>query len=371
MCVPRRPRKRLRNEEPISEPQSPEFPSLGNAKPNLNPGPHVPIQMESVAAVHTPDPDAFPYFAKFAASDTFIEDEWIKDLELMHHYTSSAYLTLPRATDIRRVWQTDVASLAMSNKFLMHQLLAFSAHHLAYLNPSPDSTYAICASIHQNKAIFGLQSTLGQISNENCHAVFAASAFLCICGFASYSSLNVGDGRPAFENFLDVLLLIRGKSFILDSFAKTLHHGPLGMLFHKGDQNPAAPPILTTFVSQLRYLDSLIAEGDTNSALCREAINSTIEWTERVIESTHWPDLRFTLSWPICLSEGFVGLLKQSDPMALAILAHYGVILQHTGNMHWYLSGWGERVIKDIGDRMDTEWRETIKWPLRMVSHMG
>jgi hypothetical protein len=143
------------------------------------------------------------------------------------------------------------------------------------------------------------------------------------------------------------------------------------MLFHKGDQNPAAPPILTTFVSELRYLDSLIAEGDPNSALCREAINSTIDWTERVIESTHWPDLRFTLSWPICLSEGFVDLLKQSDPMALAILAHYSVILQHTGNMHWYLSGWGERVIKDIGDRMDTDWRETIKWPLRMVSHIG
>ncbi|VUC31225.1 unnamed protein product [Clonostachys rosea] len=326
--------------------------------------------MGSVAGVHTPEADAFPYFAKFVASDTSVEDDWIRDLELMHHYTSSAYLTLPRANDIRPVWQIDVSRLAMSNKFLMHQLLATSAHHLAYLNPSPDSPYTLYASIHQNKALFGLQSTLTQITNENCHAVFAASVFLCICGFASYSSQSVGDGRPAYENLLDVLLLIRGKSFILDSFQEKLHHGPLGMLFHKSYQNPAAPPILATFISQLRYLGSLIAEGDPNSTVCREAVNSTIGWTERVIESTHWPDLRFTLSWPICLSEGFVDLLKQSDPMALALLAHYSVILQHTGNMHWYLNGWGERVIKDIGDSMDADWRETISWPLGTVSHM-
>lgn len=53
------------------------------------------------------------------------------------------------------------------------------------------------------------------------------------------------------------------------------------------------------------------------------------------------------MTWPVTLSDEYVGLIEARDPMALAILAHYGVII-HLLQDRWWAADSGKRLVHAI-----------------------
>ncbi|KAK2764728.1 hypothetical protein CKAH01_04893 [Colletotrichum kahawae] len=66
-----------------------------------------------------------------AASERW--SSWTADLGLMNHFTSMTSATLPGAN--LHTWKDKVPKVATDYPFLMHQILAVSAFHLASLEP--------------------------------------------------------------------------------------------------------------------------------------------------------------------------------------------------------------------------------------------
>lgn len=313
--------------------------------------------------------DPFPYFDKFITGPRAVEQSsWLTDLELMHQYTAITYQTLPRAADLQHIWQTQIPKLALSNIFLLHQILAISAHHQSQLRPDLYSHYTICASLHQNKAVAGLRTALARITEETCHEVFVASSLLSICAFASLSSYGGVSERPWLEDLIDVFQLIRGMSRILDSYTNLLHKGELSMLFFReGNSKPA--PFLDSVNEQLQLLELSLLPQDEATLVCRQTIIEVVAWIQSVIRSTGSPGLRASLSLPICLRENFMDLVRQHNPVALVIVAHYSVILHDSGLDNWYLRGWGRSVIEDIAQIVGPSWHKSLEWPLMMLEN--
>ncbi|KAJ4321847.1 hypothetical protein N0V84_005142 [Fusarium piperis] len=198
-------------------------------------------------------PDPYPYFAKFVTGQEPVEKStWLTDLELMHHYTFSTYLTLPRANELQQAWQVEIPKLALSHVFLLHQVLSVSAHHLAYLHPDRPSL-SICASQHQNKAVVGLRTAVSSISEESCPEIFIASSLLYICAFASFSAPSRGE-QPRIADLLDVFLLVRGMSDILNSYNDELRASKLSSLFLRGDATEPSP-VLSAMVKKLHQFE--------------------------------------------------------------------------------------------------------------------
>ncbi|KAH7008867.1 hypothetical protein EDB80DRAFT_763938 [Ilyonectria destructans] len=330
----------------------------------------------SATAAHTPpDPDwssstdPFPYFDKFVTGPgSTNQSPWLTDLELMHHYTASTFLTLPRAVDLQQIWQIEIPRLAMSHAFLLHQILAVAAHHQSQIQPERYSHYSICASLHQNVTISGLRTALAQITEETCQEVFIASSMLSICAFASFSSYGGVSEKPHIDDLTDVFHLIRGMSRILDSYNDFLHQGKLAQLFVKENGCESAP-LLTAVTEQLHHIKLPDTIHPAAASIFQETIPELINWVENAMLSTGSPELRVCVSFAICLTEEFMDLLRQRHPAALAIIAHYCVVLHYTGLDHWYLRGWGRNILDDIVANMDPSWSMALEWPLMIMEN--
>lgn len=286
----------------------------------------------------------------------------------MHHYTASTFLTLPRAADLQQIWQIEVPRLAMSHAFLLHQILAVSAHHQSQIQPERYSHYSICASLHQNVTISGLRTALAQITEETCQEVFIASSMLSICAFASFSSYGGMSEKPHIDDLTDVFHLVRGMSRILNSYNDFLHQGKLAQLFLK-ESGCESAPLLTAVIEQLRHIKLPDTIHPAAASIFQESISEVITWVENAMLSTGSPELRVCVSFPICLTEEFMDLLRQRHPATLAFIAYYCVVLHFTGLDHWYLRGWGRNILDDIVANMDPSWSMALEWPLMVMEN--
>jgi hypothetical protein len=79
----------------------------------------------------------------------------------------------------------------------------------------------------------------------------------------------------------------------------------------------------------------------------------------------------FTLStalhiWPAKVSQDYLDLLKERDPAALVLLAHYCLLLEPLES-NWYMSGFRKRLLTRIYNQLDDEWRQWLQWPLEEI----
>lgn len=78
--------------------------------------------------------------------------------------------------------------------------------------------------------------------------------------------------------------------------------------------------------------------------------------------------------WPYLLDaeQDFGTLLKEMRPLALVILAHYGVAL-HISRDDWFIGELGRKLVLDVNKTLslaggEAELQELMAWPLEMVS---
>ena len=70
--------------------------------------------------------------------------------------------------------------------------------------------------------------------------------------------------------------------------------------------------------------------------------------------------------WPVQVSQDYLDLLKNRDPAALILLAHYCILLEPLES-HWYMNGYSKRLLSRIYNQLDQEWRQCLHWPLEEI----
>ncbi|TEY61489.1 hypothetical protein BOTCAL_0168g00220 [Botryotinia calthae] len=115
------------------------------------------------------------------------------------------------------------------------------------------------------------------------------------------------------------------------------------------------------------------------SSLSSEELNaynnaiSTLQDVFMILNSSE-ADNGIVLIWPFLLDaeQGFATLLKEMRPLALVILAHYGVAL-HISRDDWFIGEWGRKLVLDVKKTLslagsEAELQELMAWPLGMSS---
>lgn len=327
--------------------------------------------------------DPFPYFSRFLTDLNKAETAsgWISDLELMHHYTSVSYRTFTHSSLAQKTLQYDVPREALSYPFLLHQLLAFSAYHLAYLQPDCRHAYLMQAAQHQNDAINGMRGTLlGTISSTNCHALFASSIFLTLSAFATYPSYE--KYNPSFspiDSMLDIFTLTDGMSVILRASDEDLRKGPLRDIFIRGSSDNVVEASLKPLFDRLPSLSSRLAEiGHTENEGKYTINNAVIALSECIskvssINAMSTPvEFRAVFLWPVLMSNDYLDMLRRRHPSALVVLAYYCVIIHMAEPFCWFLNGWARALVSTITEQLvGTPWEESIMWPIDVIGAGG
>lgn len=328
---------------------------------------------------HASPPDPFHFFSGLLV-DYKPENgsNWIMDVELMHHYTATAYRTLIPDPQILEALQHDLPKEGLRHPFLMHQLLAFAGFHLAYTQPERRHIYLKQASQHQNFTIHGMRKTLaGSISSENCHATYATSIFISLGAFAVYPCYeNYNTFFSPIDSLVEIFTLITGMGLILSTSDEELRAGPLKRLFRKhvegeGPDHPC-PPLSSRLPLLEAQLDEAGAELDEEVKICMKRASTALQTClDRVATQNAGlghSALRAAYLWPLLLSAQCLEWFRCRHPAAMVILAHYAMVLHSAEADCWYLRGWGRAIAESVAEVLAGEqWLNLARWPISVI----
>ncbi|KAF7954322.1 hypothetical protein EAE96_005449 [Botrytis aclada] len=335
-----------------------------------------------------------------------------EDLELMRHFVTKTYLTFSRIDSIRDMWRITIPKMASAHPFLMHCLLNLSALHLAFLNPAKRDSYLAPAIRHHDIFLSLYRSQLHDITPDNCSAMFVCSSLISVCTLAfPICSNNPSSSIPSSHSYRlqqqqfdspiqlasSLFTLLQGAFTLVRMSWQWLEDSAISALvtnrfqFCEADSN--AKIRLHSSDSALRLLmariESMLSRSNLSSStssphtspspLSSEEFSaynnaiSTLRDVFMLLDSSE-ADNGVVLIWPFLLDaeRGFATLLKEMRPLALVILAHYGVAL-HMSRDDWFIGEWGRNLILDVKKTLtlagyEAELQELVAWPLEIVS---
>jgi hypothetical protein len=317
----------------------------------------------------------------------------VSDLELMHFFSTVTYATMSNVPLEQRLWQTTIINIGLQHNFLLRGLLAHSAVHLSYLKSPPDSiSYLIKASSHQDIALSQFRKALDTIDASTFDAVLAFSCLLPIhsialaaCSttrpqIAQHEQDNLTEFLKAVRLFRSVnKLLLPSLSIFTTSTILPLLQITTQQLFeadtYPGQHSlnllqdaccsrhasPTPPPVSGSMHP---------SSPDRNTTFC-ETINELRLTFSRIAHPSSAE--RFTLGivliWTIVIPEGYMGLIDNRDPGAMAVLAHFAAVLCRYQGI-WWLSGLGSSMVGIIAGQLGEEWRGVMEWPRHVADGM-
>ncbi|KAI5204148.1 hypothetical protein E4T39_03820 [Aureobasidium subglaciale] len=276
----------------------------------------------------------------------------ISELSLMHNWSTKLYRTLCQHSDESHLWQIVVPELALDHEYLLDALLALSARQLSIDGSEGASNWDRVALEYQNKALTGFQLVLGETDLSNCQAIFACSILIMVFSMAQSHIQGNNHLSDALVDMLELRQFIAGIGTVQNGHHDYLRLTSFGALF-----TPHTPS----------YMESEDSTGVPLPEMCR-MVDSTLERLRRDIPSDadakSYSDaisglqqamqmyctgglFSGIMGWPVTLADNIIHVIENREPFALAILAHYGIIV-HLLHNRWWARSSGKRLVRTI-----------------------
>ena len=292
------------------------------------------------------------------------------ELELLHHYANCTAKTMGPRPFIPngRFWEIAVPQAAQSHPFLIHNVLAVSAIHLAYLHPAERASHYEVGMSHYTKALALFRPSAADIAPSNVHAA-VASAILVFVVFMALpgASGNSPDGSLA-SLLAPLTVLQRSTAWFSTVCKEAAERSPIAFEYPVKSALSVADPVARQALDALRYFNH--SSKDTNEqksiyekAICQLEVSFAITTTR----PNNWSRMLF---WARTISPEFAGLLQHGRPMALILVAYWCVPIHHAPYV-WFIGRWPEKVIKAVASLLDDEWKLAMQWPLAEVGAFG
>jgi len=304
--------------------------------------------------------------------------EYPRNLELLNHFRAVTCYTIHGDPVKQKVWQINVPRIASSFNFVGHGILAFSALHLAYLDPRPrmKDLYASRALRHHQISLCTAIKNLSHVTEENCSALYSFSILVTLYTIASPRKtedfLLIGEGEIA-----PWLAMFRGTHAIMETSKAALMSGPLRSMFTNSQRRMELRESCTNTnsigVKRLEELQHLI-DGTVKDS---KELSVYVEAIEELRKSytaffldpeNSGPTDAFT--WVHRVSKEYLFQLKEQTQEALCIFAFFCVLL-HQRNSLWWYEGWSTHLMRQIGLLLNEEHRWWIRWPVEQVGLVG
>lgn len=266
-------------------------------------------------------------------------------------------------------------NIGLSWPYLLYQLLAFSARHLAYLHPPRSSAYLNRAVALQTRAI-SLFKTLwtGDIDTSNCTAILLFSSILGHHLLADMLSKRHSKGLEEFlPEYLQCLDLHKGIYTIAKTAWPMLMETELGPILADSSRFTSQTPALGRHCRSLVELVDPLGVEERDA--CREAIRylqiglDAMGPSERddVEVGCRERNVEMTVLWPMLIPPKFKTLLAAKRPEALILQGHYALLLHYARDM-WQVSDAGSYMLRIIADYLGESWNHWLQGPLEVLA---
>ncbi|KAF5979384.1 hypothetical protein FBULB1_5755 [Fusarium bulbicola] len=222
-----------------------------------------------------------------------------------------------------------VLEAALTEKYLMLEVLAISARHLSTANTYEADCYSLQAMELETEAIELFNNPdLGSFVDRFTQGARVQRGVKYVTTAQEWEILLTSKVGPLVTKGLD----------------------PLG--FHD------PPPLRQHFVSLLSRTTRLNHHD-------KEACTKALSLVEGALDDLQHPDrssfgLRMIFVWPILLPERFVDLLERGIPEAIAIMGRYSILL-HAGESLWQVKDVGQYLLKLVSSFLGSDWDEWLQ----------
>ncbi|RHZ65391.1 hypothetical protein CDV55_100377 [Aspergillus turcosus] len=303
-----------------------------------------------------------------SGTSSLIKDTNLRELELMHKFSTETYLSLSNKPQDYHVWQMVIPRKALEHDFLLNGVLAVAALHIASTLKPPDAlTYIDTALEYHNRAFAPYRQAIDNLTPMNCDAVFAHSVLTTVIGIALPRLTAERDESSGItENVVVVFELLQGVSKIFKISRPWLTM----QLFTSQDESDKVTTSKLDSETE-RALDRLAALNDDIVAtvdpeqyrIVKEAISHLRECFTRYSTSR---DAASVLRWLAVASKEFAHALRCRKPFPLMVLMYWGVLLGELDGTWWWAKSSGTALVSELLAVLqpgDIRWEEARLWP--------
>jgi hypothetical protein len=283
---------------------------------------------------------------------------------LLHHFVMFTCETISDSKSSIVAWREIIPALAFEHDFLLSTLLAVTALHLAIIHPSEVHNNA--ALRHHTAALASFRR-LSSIDGQNISAVFAFACMVPLFSFGLH--LTPMRRSDTLSEIIEIFDLLRGISIVLKTGSKWLDV----QQFPDAELPTVAKPAATlpdAIESTLLLLSrrNNIPGSDERLRVPYKAAIDMLRYSF-LLSQEHPGKKLIILPFPILAPAEYISELKRKSPLALAILAHYAVLLHwQAGAGSVWLQTWGKHVVDAVKEITDEAWVDCIEWPLEQVN---
>ncbi|OXV07928.1 hypothetical protein Egran_04310 [Elaphomyces granulatus] len=294
----------------------------------------------------------------------------IRDLELLHHYSTTTSYTIARNPLLQTLWRVTVPQIGLSSPFVMRAVLSISALHLSYLRPEHKEYYISQAACHHEVALNEVSPILATLLQENSEGMLLFAALTCFIACAKPRKMGdflLIDGGKLSQ----WLTLFRATRTITDFAGDALKAGPLALMFSIGERkmlmresksNQELSCILE-LKSSIRDEVTDLGELETYLGAVDELSKSFSIMFDPALPSCETSDV---FIWLLRVSDEYMSLLEREKPVAMVIFAYYCVVLRQL-EWTWWLNGWSIHVMSAIYQLLNEVYRSWVRWPMEQI----
>ena len=258
-------------------------------------------------------------------------------------------------------------SISLEYQFLLHEILAFSAGHLARIHPARAAFYQHQSIALQTQALTLFNASWSSVTAENCVAILLFSSVLAhhLLG-DTLGKRDAADLEAWLGHYVACIETHRGIYTIAESAWPLLMASDIAPVLSASQRFTSRAP---TGVHCERA-GVIIAESTRLSDVEREACVRAVRYLQVGFDAVaEGGEGRFHMifTWTMLASVQFTGLLKERRPEALVLLAYYAWLL-HCGREQWQVGDAGVYVLGLVeGYLGGGEWAECLERPRREV----
>ncbi|KAF7160786.1 hypothetical protein CNMCM5623_006380 [Aspergillus felis] len=304
-----------------------------------------------------------------------LESISLVDLQLFHHYVTSTVSTVTEGQDRKHLWDIHVPQWGFAFPSILHLILALSALHLAHQQPAMRGQYLKQADDHFTFGVRSVTTVLSSLNADNCQYIYISAVLICLIYF--------GHGPRAGEFLVfsetgqaEWLVLMRGVKSIVESRRAEVFSGVLAPDALEGEAqvDSELAEELERHKEQIRVVQVLM-RAETGDPAIKEMYDSALYSLQDIFEEVYRMRaagkqgvnlMHLVIGWLYRLSEEFVEWLEVKDPLALAVLAYWAILLKYMQSS-WLMTGWDEHVLAGIQASLPEEHRRWIEWPVECI----
>ncbi|KAK2683852.1 hypothetical protein RAB80_001798 [Fusarium oxysporum f. sp. vasinfectum] len=251
--------------------------------------------------------------------------------------------------------------------YLLHQVLAFSARHLAAIHPERPTRYLDQAVKLQTRAVSLFNSTKREVDSSNCLAILLFSVTLGHHLLADALATRSSDGLDGFlTHYVQCVEMNWGLYRLTISAWPLLLSTELEPVLSWSSQQSSKDPTGNHCEPIFQLINDSTALSNEEKEVCQEAIQYLQLGFDAMFEEDDGSRYRMIFQWTMLASPELTGLLATKRPEALILLGYYALLL-HYGRSLWQVGDTGEYLLGLIVDYLAPEWHIWLEYPRRMM----